>query len=49
MRTRQALHRRIAAFVGVVALASLVHAQNPAAPAAGRGRGGAPNAAGGLA
>jgi enterochelin esterase-like enzyme len=42
MSTRQAFHRLIAAFVGVIALASLVHAQDPAVPAAGRGRGGAP-------
>ncbi len=41
MRTRQAFQRVIAAFGGVIVLTSLVHAQNPAAPAAGRGRGGA--------
>ena len=41
MGTRQAFHLWILAFVGVIALASLVHAQNPAAPPAGRGRGGA--------
>src|SRR4051812_33874426 len=41
MRTRHAFHRQIAALIGVIALASVVHAQNPAAPAAGRGRGGA--------
>jgi enterochelin esterase-like enzyme len=41
MRTREAFLRGIVSFVGVFALASLVHAQDPAAPAAGRGRGGA--------
>ena len=47
MRTTQAFHRLIAAVIvvivvsGVFALASVVFAQNPAAPAAGRGPGGA--------
>ena len=40
MRTKRA-DCCIAAFVGVIALASLVHAQDPAAPVAARGRGGA--------
>jgi enterochelin esterase-like enzyme len=34
-------YRLIAAVVGVIALMALVHAQDPAAPAAGRGQGGA--------
>jgi len=41
MRTRQTFHRRMGALAGVIALAAVVHAQDPAAPAAGRGRGGA--------
>ena len=41
MWTRQAFNRLIVAVAGVVALASLVHTQAPAAPAAGGGRGGA--------
>src|SRR5690349_13721944 len=41
MKTRQAVHHRMAALVGMIALSAVVHAQDPAAPAAGRGRGGA--------
>jgi enterochelin esterase family protein len=37
---RYRTHRRIAVLVGAIGLGALVHAQNPAAPAAGRGRGG---------
>jgi enterochelin esterase family protein len=39
MSTRLATQVRILAFVGALAVAPLVYAQNPAAPAAGRGRG----------
>jgi enterochelin esterase-like enzyme len=41
MRMTQASHRLIAMLIGVLALGSLVHTQEPATPPAGRGRGGA--------
>lgn len=40
MKMTHTAHRRIPVFVVAIALTSLAHAQNPAAPALGRGRGG---------
>ena len=40
MNMPHATHLRIATCAGMIALASTLHAQDPAAPPAGRGRGG---------